>query len=377
MTAIPAVYNPNNWTSPFEGEQSPEDFVLADLDFILDYPNGLTELTESGPEIHGSALPIKYRQFAIRTFVMKASSGEAALVRLDGDYVDENMVLDYLKHHAKHVNGLIIREMGLLGAAIYDAVCAFADDPSIKSQLNDTIALETVFDLPSARVAGRLASSHVFLARIATIEIQKAVPRWQALLWVDSPIQANWHHWEQAKSLLPQWVHEGSVPFGLSTYSGFDVSLPYQVRPIPLRGKSANIVGRVRGMSLCDIYIITDPDGTVCMMAVNSLDGMRKSGRDFEGEIIDWSRRHFPAMTNYVANHMHSEWAHHDALILELASALLRENRVRGDKVAWHLPEVPTVTHPDRDSAAPYVLDAVIIETGAFGLDMLMMMRDG
>lgn len=377
MTAIPATYNPNNWATPFEAEQSAADFVLADLDFLMDYPNGLTEMTESGPEIHGTVLPIDYRKHEIRTFIMKAPSGEVALVRLNGEHLDRKMLLSYLKHHARHINGMIIRELGLLGAALYDAACAYAADPSVSAQLEAHTSLETHFDLPPQRVTGRLEERHPFLARLATIEIQKGVPNWESLMWSDSPIQAYWRHWEQAKALLPYWVAEGSLPFGLSTYSGQQVDSPYRVRPIPLRGKGANIVSRVRGMSLCDIYILTDPQGFVCMMAVNTLDGMRQGGRDFRGDIIEWSHYHLPQMSHYVANNMHSEWAHHDALLLELGAALQREKRLRGEGVAWHLPELPSVSHPERDSAAPYILDAVILEPNAFGLNMLTLMRDG
>lgn len=376
MPSISAPYDPNNWTESFEGPLTPEDFVLAEMDFMPSFPNGLVEITPENYEVHGTSLPIEYRRYQVRTFVMKSTDNRAALVRLNGDHLDKEMIEDYLKRHARYVDGFIIRELGLLAAALYEVVCAFSNDPNVQAVLQSLCLLHDEYDLPPKRTVGALNPVHPFLKLVATIELQTGVPSWVELMHTDTPMRAFQKRWNEAMSMFPQWINSGSLPFGLATYSDYEGDGNYQLRPIPLRGRAAHAVGRSRSMSHCDIYLMSDPRGVVCMLAVNGLDGMGAldmENSNFFNAVVN----RYPAMSAYVRANIHSEWALFDGMLLEIGSDLVNEKRSRGADVAWHLPELPSVTHPDRDVSSPFVLNCAIFEQKAFGQDLLQLIREG
>ena len=375
MLSLQAPYNPNNWSDPLDGSMSPENFVLADIDFMPPFPSGLVEIIPGSYESHGHVVPIDYRRYEVRTFVMSSPDGRAALIRLNGDYLDRAIVEDYLQYHARYVDGVIIRELGLLGAALYEAAYTFSRTVNVMSTLRPLGHIPDGYDMPATFAVGTLQPSHPFLKLLATIELRSDVPDWLDLVATETPMRDFIERWHFLKTNLADWISRGQVPFGLSAYTDIEGNGNYRLRPIPLVGRSAHAIARSRGMTHSDIYLLADPKGDVCMMAVNSLDAAQTSGNG-ESAFFTSVRSHYWQLNTYVRKSMHSDWAFFDGLLLEIASGLLREKRSRGE-VAWHLPELPTLSHRDRDVASPFVLNAVIVEADAFGLDLLKMIREG
>ena len=337
----------------------PDEFSLADMAHYPDLPTGLSELTIDGPEIHARDIPL-VRSESWRTFLLKESDGAAALVRLSGSRFNEGLLLDYLQTEATHVTGFHVREMGLLGAVLYDVAAAFCTT-------NMWYLEDQRHRLPEvpARALGTPSMTHRFHQFIVSIEIEERMPSMVVMLRDTVEPLRHWHHWVEAQEMLPEWIESGRLPLGISVYRETAPGASYALQTINQAP---------RRLSSSDVFVVTAPSGAVCMLCLDTLSAFAGGETRPDGQLMHWIELTQPRLAKEMLKGRQPGWNHIEALCLYAAESVMDAHRQEGVK-AWPVKEMPWICSDNRLS--PFVLAAQIEEPRLNALDMAKMMTEG
>jgi hypothetical protein len=328
----------------------PENFVLADMEHYPDLPPGLCELSMVGPVMHPRQISLSCTGDK-RTFLFKERDGAAALVRLKKGGIDVDVLQDYLASYARYATGFLIREIGLLGAALYDMVCAYHHQSE-----TTLIARHVAGDCPP-RVGGKPVAAHPLLEKVIFIEVEGELPTEDTL--VEERSLDYWASWRDAKKNIHQWIANGGLPLGISVYRPSLPGEPFTVQTL----RNSN-----NSLSINDTIIVVSPGGTVCMMCLDTQNSVGRGEGPPAGDVLNWLEYYYPRSVKASLSAMTREWSLLEPLFYHLAEKLVDDSRAGRLGGGWRIPQLPAIKYGD--AYYPVILDNIVVEPSFSALQL-------
>ena len=347
----------NNNHAPFDRDPHPEQFTLQDLpDYLDSIPVGLSELTDEGP-VAMTREAYSWRTDVPRVFVARSADGKgAALLEIDGDALEEPQIDAYLTGYASHVQGADIRELGRIGAVVWDLM--------LRQYRPDGLAGRG--SMPSWRATqepGEVITVEPTRSGIPVkdglrrVQFRSTIPTRSEILEGASSFLGNWAMWETISAEFPRLVSSGALPTGVSCYRPKD-GVTYEYGGQWVRAARASLYS-----SLSDIICVTTPQGHAVLMCLDTQNGLAgcDPGNEYIQPALQWLARE-SSQTDLGVN-----WGHSYTLLFALMGArLINDNLgVRGrlaccSGVPGLSLDYPRISRRD-GSYYPMVLDAVFV----------------
>lgn len=257
-------YSPNQ--DIFSVDPCHNTVSLLDIEGYLTMPRGLSEITDFGPQ------PMWNENYSLsaletRTFlILSRDRKTSVLVRLGPSALSMANIEQYLQQESEFVTGFHVRELGRLGAAIYDIAARMFYTQHAQGIRNVMSSDNTYCDkkVYSLRLT---QERHPFTSGVVEIQYMGGMPTCEDLLR-ESHTLADRAVWVEAKRSYKALIAKGTIPAGVSYLRPCWGNPPHET----LRWRSAQQAPQ--NFSRNDIVSVTFANGTGCLMCLDTQYGL-------------------------------------------------------------------------------------------------------